>query len=341
MQILRCDSSHDSQWNEFVRTSPRASYYHRAEWRGINERCFGHRTCYLGAVEGDRIVGVFPIVRLKSLLFGNIACSLPFVNYGGPCGETDEIEQQLLDAAALVADEWRVDYLEIRSRRSVGARYPASEHKVSMTLDLEADPDVLWKNFKTTHRQEIRRGYKNGFTVKFGLDLLDDFYAVFVDSWRSLGTPVYSKDYFRRILEVFPAATRLCVVYAGSDPAAAAFDGLHNDTVEGMWLGTRGRYRSQLAGYVLYWELIKDACEKGFRRFHLGRSSAQSGAEVFKKKWNARATQLYWQYILRAGREVPQLNTENPRYRLAINAWRRLPISVTQALGPMIARSIP
>ena len=88
MDIIRCDSADEARWNTFVHASPRASFYHRVEWRGVKERCFGHRTCYLGAVEGDRIVGVFPIVRLKSLLFGNIACSLPFVNYGGPCGET-------------------------------------------------------------------------------------------------------------------------------------------------------------------------------------------------------------------------------------------------------------
>ena len=43
-----------------------------------------------------------------------------------------------------------------------------------MTLDLAADPEVLWKNFKTGHRQDIRRGYKNGLTARFGgAELLD------------------------------------------------------------------------------------------------------------------------------------------------------------------------
>jgi lipid II:glycine glycyltransferase (peptidoglycan interpeptide bridge formation enzyme) len=108
-----------------------------------------------------------------------------------------------------------------------------------------------------------------------------------------------------------------------------------------MWLGMRQAYRRQLVGYVLYWEIIKNACERGYRRFHLGRSSKDSGGEQFKKKWNADAMQLYWQYILRTRQDIPSLNVTNPKYRMAIEAWRRLPLTMTRFVGPLIARSIP
>ena len=77
--------------------------------------------------------------------------------------------------------------------------------------------------------------------------------------------------------------------------------------VEGMWLGTRAASSgSKCAGYVLYWELIKNACERGCKRFHLGRSTAQSGGEMFKKKWNAEPVQLYWHYLLRTRKDDPR-----------------------------------
>jgi FemAB-related protein (PEP-CTERM system-associated) len=342
MQIIRCDASYDTRWNQFVQECPRASFYHRAEWRQINERCFGHRTAYLAAVEGERFVGVFPLVQLKSLMFGNVACSMPFVNYGGPAGESDEAEQALLDASAQVAEEWGVNYLEIRSQRHLGDRYPCSEHKISMTIELAPDPETVMGAFKREHRAEIRRAYKNGFTVRFGSELIDDFYTVLSESWRDLGTPIYRASYLKSVLAAFPNAHRLCVVYsADGQPVAGALDGLHNGTVEGMWLGMRNEYRKQLVGYVLYWELVKHACEQGHRRFHLGRSSKDSGAEQFKKKWNAEAMQLYWQYILRTRKDIPALNVSNPKYQMAINAWRKLPLPMTQAIGPFIARSIP
>jgi FemAB-related protein (PEP-CTERM system-associated) len=342
MEIIRCNSAHDAQWSAFVNTHPYASFYHRIEWRDINERAFGHRTCYLAAHDGGRIVGIFPLVQVKSVLFGNIACSMPFVNYGGPCSETDEADRLLLAAGREIANEWGVDYIEIRSRRNLGEEYPTSRHKVSMTISLTPDPDILWNGFKSAHRTEIRRAYKNGFTAKFGAELLDDFYSVLSESWRDQGTPIYAENYLRRVQTAFPEATRICVIYASDGtPAAAAFDGIHNGTVEGMWLGTKAAYRRQLVGYVLYWELIKHACISGFQRFHLGRSSSDSNGEQFKKKWNAETIQLYWQYILRTQNEIPSLNVRNPRYQLAIRLWQKLPVPVTQVIGPVIARSIP
>ena len=342
MQIIRCDSSHDAMWNEFVRASPRASFYHRAEWRAINQRWLGHPSAYLGAVDDGRMIGVLPIVHLKTLLFGNLACSMPFVNYGGPCGDSDEVESQLMDVAAAVADEWGVDYLELRSQRHLGPQYPSSDHKVSMTIALAPDPETLMAAFKRDQRAEIRKAAKNGFVTKFGPELIEDFYSVLSASWRELGTPIFSFGYLRAVVAAFPKDIRICVVYdAQGVPAAGAFDGIHNGTVEGMWLGMRSEYRRQLVGYVLYWELIKHACESGWRMFHLGRSSKDSGGEQFKKKWNAETLQLYWTYILRTRQEMPSLNPDNPKFQLAIRIWQQLPLSVTEMIGPHIARGIP
>ncbi len=341
MQIVDCDESMAVAWNAYVDQSQRASLYHRFEWRGVNALGFGHQSAYLAAMDEDRIVGIFPIVRVKSQLFGNIACSLPFVNYGGPCGDSDAIEQALVTAARPIVDGWGVDYLEIRTRRQLDG-LPSSEHKVSMTLDLNPDPDVLFKKFTSAHRQDIRGGYKKGLTVKIGgRELLGDFYAVLSESWRDMGTPIYARRYLDLVAATFPEFSRLCVVYAGQEPAAASFDMLAGETAEGLWLGSRAKFRRQHAGYVLYWELIKNACERGLTRFHLGRSTVQSGGEVFKKKWNAYAVPLYWQYVLRTRRDIPQLNVMNPKYQLAIKAWQKLPVPVTQFIGPMIARSIP
>ena len=341
MDIILCDDQHRQAWNAYVDASPRATLYHRFEWRDVNASSFGHRSAYLAALDAGRVVGIFPMVRVKSQLFGNIACSLPFVNYGGPCGDTDAIEQALVDAARPIADEWRVDYLEIRSRRPLD-QLPTSEHKVSMTLDLDKDPEVLFKKVTSAHRQDIRGGYKKGLVARLGgVELLSDFYAVLSESWRDMGTPIYARSYLETVARTFPEYTRICVIYAGDEPAAASLDMLAVDTAEGLWLGSRGKFRRQYAGYVLYWELIKNACERGLKRFHLGRSTTQSGGEVFKKKWNAYPVQLYWQYVLRTRRDIPQLNVTNPRYQLAIKAWQKLPVPITQMIGPFIARSIP
>ena len=156
-----------------------------------------------------------------------------------------------------------------------------------------------------------------------------------------MGTPIFSIVYLDAVAAAFRDVIRVYVVYSGDEPAAAAFVLFDGDTVEGLWLGSRGKFRREYAGYVLYWDLIKDACELGFKKYHLGRSTVQSGGEQFKKKWNAHATQLYWQFILRNRTEVPQLNVQNPKYQFAIKMWQRLPLGVAEAIGPYISRNIP
>jgi hypothetical protein len=87
--------------------------------------------------------------------------------------------------------------------------------------------------------------------------------------------------------------------------------------------------------------MIQDACKRGQKRFHLGRSSTDSGGETFKKKWNARPTQLYW-YQWRSGdHNTPELRADNPRFQLAIKLWRHLPVPITTTIGPFIAKNIP
>lgn len=342
MNIMACSDSQREAWNSFVAGAPDGSVYHRFEWRDINESALGHRSCYLAATDNERIVGIFPLVQVRSRLFGNIACSLPFVNFGGPCAESREIEHDLLAEGARVVDRWRAEYLEIRSRKHLGPQYPTSEHKISVTVPLADGADAVWHRFKTAHRQDIRHGYKQGFTAAFGgVELLDDLYEVLSEAWRNFGTPIYSRRYFETVARTFADSARLCVVYGPGGPVAASFQIYEGDTAEGLWLGSRARGTQGYAGYVLYWELLKDAAEHGCKAFHLGRSTAHSGAEAFKLKWNATAAPLYWQYILRRRREIPSLNTANSRYAAAIAAWRRLPVWVTTKVGPMLARSIP
>ena len=51
--------------------------------------------------------------------------------------------------------------------------------------------------------------------------------------------------------------------------------------------------------------------------------------------------QLYWHYVLRTRREIPQLNVDEPEVPAGDRGVAKLPVPVTQVIGPLIARSIP
>jgi len=338
-----CTHSDRARWNEFVATQRSGSFYHKFEWGPLNRAELGGQPYYLAAFEEGNLVGVLPLTFVSSRLFGRILCSMPYVNYGGPCALSAEAAGALVDGAITLADGLKSDYLELRCREPIPRSLPVSLDKISMTLELEPDPERVWSKFSSKHRTSIRRAEKNGLTVRSGgRELLPEFYSTMELSWRALGTPLYRRAYFERIMATFPDETRIFVASAGGEPVGVAFNGYFGDTVEGMWAGGGPRARELQVNYVLYWEMIRDACERGYRRYHLGRSTADSGAEDFKKKWNAAKEQLHWFYYRPSGgSELPALNVRNARFRAAISAWRRLPLWATRAIGPHIARAIP
>ena len=70
-------------WSAFVEACAEATFFHRIEWRDLMEEVFRHRTHYLVAERGGALVGVLPLARVKSWLFGDALVSLPFAVYGG------------------------------------------------------------------------------------------------------------------------------------------------------------------------------------------------------------------------------------------------------------------
>lgn len=337
-----CTGAEADLWNDFLARTPQGSFYHMFQWREVNERALGHRTIYLLARDADAVRGVLPLTLVSSALFGRILCSMPFVNYGGPVASDAAAMSALLQSARAHAEELRADYLELRCAQALDTDLPASTRKISMHIALDADPDALWNKFTSKHRTNIRRSQKNDLQVTSGgSELLDTFYSVMEQSWRSLGTPFYSRSYFAAILQALPEHTRIFVCARGQEPVAVAFNGYFNGTVEGLWAGGTQLSRPLQANYTLYWEMIRDACVRGCTSYHLGRSTADSAAEDFKKKWNATTSQLYWYFHRPGGGDMPQLNVDNPKYQLAIQVWQRLPLWVTRIVGPPLARLIP
>lgn len=342
MQIEVCEPTAAGEWNAYVAAHPEASFYHRYEWAALNREQLGNESHFLAARRAGRITGILPLSLVSSPWFGRILCSMPYVNYGGPCADDAETEDALTRRAVELTTSVHAKHLEIRARRPSGVQLPVSLRKVSLTQTLNPDPEVLWEGFSAKHRKNIRRAEKNGLAVRAGgLELVDTFYAVMERSWQQLGTPLYRKKYFAAVLATFPADTRVFLCERGTEPIAVALCGYGNGVVEGMWAGGGPLSRELSANYVLYWAMMRDSCLRGSTRFHLGRSTADSGSEEFKKRWNAEVQQLYWYYHRPDGGPMPELNVSNPKFKLAIAAWQRLPLWVTRRAGPVLARSIP
>jgi len=73
--ISKLTSDHHQDWDEYV-YKKQASIYHDSRWSQLITKAFGHESHYLMAVENEKVVKIFPLVRLKSLLFGIFLISI-------------------------------------------------------------------------------------------------------------------------------------------------------------------------------------------------------------------------------------------------------------------------
>jgi FemAB-related protein (PEP-CTERM system-associated) len=173
-------------------------------------------------------------------------------------------------------------------------------------------------------------------------EYLDSFYDIFSTNMRDLGTPVYGKKFFRNILREFPTSTWICTVRTKEDKAVASgFLVGFKKRLEIPWASSLRSHNSSSPNMLLYWTSLKFACENGYDTFDFGRSTPGEGTYKFKEQWGAKPVQLFWHYWLRSGGPLPELNPHNPKYKMAIKIWQKLPLSVTNLIGPAIVRNLP
>lgn len=343
MPIKLAGTQDNEKIDDYVREKNITNLYHDRRWGKIIENCFGHKYNILYSENSEgRVDGILPLVHMKSWSFGNFIVSMPFFNYGGVCAEDESTQNLLIEEAIRIAKDLKVHHIEFRQEKSLNNGFPEKTSKVSMRLDLPGSSDDLWKSFPSKLRSQIKVPQKAGMTARIGgIDELKSFYDVFSDNMRHLGTPVYPIRFFRNILEEFPTNTRICSVYTGDIPVATGFLAGFKNRLEIPWASSIRKQNRLSPNMLLYWSCLKFACEKGFTTFDFGRSTKEESTFKFKEQWGATPHPMVWSYWVQDEGNIPDITPRNRKYQLAIGIWKRLPVPVTQMLGPRIIKNIP
>jgi len=326
-------------WNAFVFSEPGSTFFHRIEWQDVLKRAFGHRTRYLLAERAGRIVGVLPLAEVKSTLFGHLLISTPFCVYGGIVAADATAFDALERYACELARELGVDYLEMRNvtRRHEG--WPSKDLYVTFRKSIGLDPEVNMLAIPRKQRAMVRKGIKENLrsVVDPGVDR---HYELYSQSLRNLGTPVFSRRYLETLREVFGPDCDVVTILKGDEPVASCLNFYFRDEVLPYYGGGSSRARAVAGNDFMYWEIMERARERGCRVFDYGRSKQGTGAYDFKRNWGFDPVPLHYEYFLVRGKELPNLSPSNPKYARAIGIWRRIPLAITQLIGPPIAKHL-
>jgi serine/alanine adding enzyme len=332
-----------ADWSDFVAAHPAATLYHTLDWIGAAHESFGCRTFYLEArAPGGQLAGVLPLVRQHSLAFGDRLTSLPYCNYGGPLVARNGVAEALMAEAVSLAEKLGVSIVEIRDREPRDAVWATRADKVTFDLGLPSSPEALNKSLGSKLRSQIRRVERERAAVRVGGgELLRDFYRVFAENMRDVGTPVYPLRFFEVIARRLADQLGIVIVDLDSAPAAAGLLFFFRDTVEIPWAACTLPAKARSANMRLYWECLRVGIARGAKTFDFGRCTVDTGTYRFKEQWGGEPRRLYWHRWSRGQPRGDGVGGDAGRMQLASQAWKRLPLWAANRLGPLISPGLP
>ncbi len=334
------DAATAQRWDAFVLACPSATFFHRAGWQVIMSRVFRHDTYFLYAETDGRIEGVLPLAHVKSMLFGNSLVSLPFAVYGGVAAMTAEAASALEAEAQRIAQRLGVDHLELRHVEARHDDWPRQDLYVTFRKPILPEEEANMLAIPRKQRAMVRKGIKNGLRSEIDPDV-DRFFALYADNVHRHGTPALPKRYFEALQTQFGDDCEVLIVSA---PDGRALSGVlsfyFRDEVLPYYAGDDEAARDLAANDFKYWELMRLSCARGLKVFDYGRSKQGTGSFAFKKNWGFEPAPLHYEYCLYKRDAVPQNNPTNAKFRLMIEAWRRMPIGMANWLGPYVVRNL-
>lgn len=329
----------------FISRHADATAFHRPHWLRAVAEGTGNRAVALVAERAGDIVAYLPLTEVHSSFFGRLLASSGFAVGGGLliCGKHEA--DDLLAAVEEMALRRSCTSIELRGgfmpEGREGWDVQAQSH-CGFVGALDEDDEAQLQAIPRKQRAEVRKGLGNDLEISVGTGAEDRaaHYAVYAESVRNLGTPVFPRSLFDAVLDRFDDEADILTVRHHGQPVASVLSLYHDGAVMPYWGGGTWDARRLRANDRMYYELMLHARKRGCTHFDFGRSKTGSGAYFFKKNWGFEPEPLTYASWTAPGAQVRDANPSSARHSLQVAVWRRLPLSIANRLGPLIARGL-
>jgi len=334
----------EAAWSDFVEKSPEAAFFHHWAWGDVIREAYGYETIKLLAKRGDNIVGICPLVDVKSPIFGRSLISTAFTIGGGIAAADTEAAIALAAASIEIGKSKNVQYVELRSEKALLTAWHTKDSVYAgFCKTMPEERDARLAEIPRKRRAEIRKALnfaeEGRLTVRFGQDI-HTFHRIYAESLRNLGTPMFSKKFAQLLIDKFSQNAEVAIVEGDGEPVAALLSFYFRDKVMPYYVGAIGNARPLRAFDFLYWSLMDRAAQIGGNVFDFGRSKTGTPHFQYKKLWGFEPEALAYQYALVKATDIPNVNPNNPKFRLVSETWKKLPLPIANIAGPLLARHL-
>lgn len=330
---------------EFVHRHPEGTPFHLPIWLDAIADGTGARSFALISEAGEQITGYLPLHEVHSPVFGRLLASTGFAVGGGALVGDDGDGSALFQGAEELALRNSCPTIELRGGLTPDVRegwLRQNKSHCGFVIELAADDEAQLLAVPRKQRAEVRKGLTNDLEIRTGSDLADRemHYAVYSESVRNLGTPVFPRALFDAVLDRFGEAADILTVLSEGRPVASVLSLYHGGAVMPYWGGGTFDARRLRANDRMYFELMRHARNRGCSHFDFGRSKTDSGAYHFKRNWGFEPEPLHYAVWTAPGAERRDANPTSAKNALQVSLWQKLPLGVANRIGPWIARGL-
>lgn len=339
----RIESKH--RWDELRAET----VYSTWEWGTVCEN-FGHDRYYLGIERDGELRAGIPLMFNDSRLFGKKLVSMPYAPYGSILIRRDaanphEYRQHLIEDLQSLTDSLSADQASIRGYNAMtidDPNFTTTNEFVTFEVDLRNGEDQVWEDVASRFRRGVRKARKNDVRVEKGFDdsSFAAYYEMYLDNMHYYGTPPYSRRFFRNVHTVLGERDAF-ELYLAYDDEGRPINGVtaffHGDRAI-YWTGVSDHeYRELNGGSLLLWEAMSDACDRGYPIFDLGRTREGTGVYRYKDGIGNPVELIDRHYAPDGVDRPPNPDDGYDTYK---TIWRKLPVKLTEYLGPHLRRRL-
>jgi FemAB-related protein (PEP-CTERM system-associated) len=329
----------------FVAQHPHGTPFHRPAWLSAVATGSGNRALALVAEQADALTGYLPLLEVHSPLFGRVMVSSGFGVDGGMLVDARGAESALFAAVEELALRRSCPAIELRGgilpQGRLGWKVRHDTH-CGFVAELAKNVEAQLLAIPRKQRAEVRKGLANPLEIAVGNSQSDRaaHYAVYAESVRNLGTPVFPRALFDEVLDSFGDDADILTVRADGAAVASVLSLYHQGAVMPYWGGGTQLARRLRANDRMYFELMLHAERRGCTRFDFGRSKTGSGAYDFKRSWGFEPRPLGYASWTAPGASPRDADPTSAKHAARIALWRKLPLALANRLGPLIARGL-
>jgi hypothetical protein len=333
----------ESEWNNWLLGYRGATVFHSAQWARVLAEAYGYRPHYALFREGDRVVGMLPLMEVSSVWTGRRGVCLPFSDECAPLITDGFMLQSILRPIRDFGAAHRWDYLELRGGVQDGNGIEAGQF-VAHHIELESSEELQLRKLRDSTRRNIQRAEREGVEVQHldSLDAMDIFYSLHCRTRRRHGLPPQPRRFFHLIHK--------CLIELG-------FGFISLARFESKWIAgsvflrfgshaiykfgaSDPKFQHVRANNLTMWQGIRRLQKEHVSRLSLGRSERNDeGLLQFKRGWGGEEVPLSYYRIGLLKKAV----TDNARRASASGGFsqrvmQRLPIPLLRLMGELLYR---